>query len=216
MQPPKRLSREEAKLITRHRLLQAGLALLAEEGPEHLTTGKVAKRAGIAQPTFYVHFKDMDALLQAVTEDQVTRLRSTLRQLRLQINTGGGVAGDIIRETYRAPLQLLVKQHSNVLRLLISELHRPHSALGQAAQKLVDEVIKDLVEDLTTLGVGAAITPPQLNLICEGLIMLTIHYGLGLIEGRHQDLELVVDVLTQQTIAMLFSGMQAWLKTRAV
>lgn len=206
MEPPHRLSREQAKRQTRQRLMQAGLALLAEAGAEHLTTGKVAKRAGIAQPTFYVHFKDMDALLQAIATDQVGNLRDTLRQLRLQINRADSIPLELVRETYRAPLSLLVKQRSDWLRLLIAEMHRPNSALGQAAQKLVNELIQDLVEDLTTLGISDAISADKLQLLCEGMITLTIHYGLGLIEGRHRDMEMVVEVLTQQTIVMLMSN----------
>lgn len=198
-----RTSREEAKRQTRQRLLQAGLALLAEEGPEALTTGKVAKRAGMAQPTFYVHFKDMDALLQALARDQVGGLREQLRQLRLQISRAGSVPMELVRETYRAPLSLLVAQGGDLLRLLLSEMHRPHTTLGHATRQLVDEVINDLFEDVTTLGLGGALPPERLRLLCEGMIMLTIHYGLGLVEGRHHDLEMVADVLTQQTIAMM-------------
>lgn len=205
MQEPPRLSREEAKRQTRQRLLDAGLALLAEEGAEALTTGKVAKRAGMAQPTFYVHFRDMEALLQALAEDQVGGLREKLRALRMQIGRSGSVAIDIVRETYRAPLTLLVAQGGDLLRLLIIEMHRPHTPLGRAARQLVDEVINDLYEDATTLGMSGLIPPERLRLLCEGMIMLTIHYGLGLIEGRHHDLEMVVDVLTQQTMAMMMA-----------
>ena len=46
--------------MTRHRLLRAATELLAEQGYERLTTGRVAERAGVAQPTFYVHFSDLD------------------------------------------------------------------------------------------------------------------------------------------------------------
>lgn len=205
MQEPPRLSREASKRQTRQRLLDAGLALLAEEGAEALTTGKVAKRAGMAQPTFYVHFKDMDALLQALAVDQVGGLRSKLRQLRQQINRPDSVPMELVRETYRAPLSLLVKQRGDLLRLLMAEMHRPNTTLGRAARQLVDDVINDLYEDATTLGLGGAMPPERLKLLCEGMIMLTIHYGLGLIEGRHQDMEMVVDVLTQQTIAMMMS-----------
>lgn len=203
MQQPPRLSREAAKRQTRQRLLDAGMALLAEEGAEALTTGKIAKRAGMAQPTFYVHFKDMDALLQALAEDQVGGLRAKLRILRMQINRADSVPLDIVRETYRAPLNLLVAQRGDLLRLLMAEMHRPNTTLGRAARQLVDEVINDLYEDAMTLGAAIAMPPERLRLVCEGMIMLTIHYGLGLVEGRHHDLEMIVEVLTQQTIAMM-------------
>lgn len=204
-----RLSREEAKRQTRQRLLNAGLALLVEEGTDALTTGNVAKRAGMAQPTFYVHFRDMDDLLQALASDQVGGLRLQLRELRMQINREGSNPTELVRETYRAPLTLLVNQGSALLRLLMSEMHRPHTTLGKAARQLVDEVINDLYEDAITLGMGVVVPAERLLLLCEGMIMLTIHYGLGLLEGRHHDLEMVVDVLTQQTMAMMMASMAA-------
>lgn len=52
MQVQRALTREEAKLLTRHRLMQAARELLADQGPEGFTTGRVARRAGVAQATF--------------------------------------------------------------------------------------------------------------------------------------------------------------------
>ncbi|CBL47298.1 Transcriptional regulator [gamma proteobacterium HdN1] len=204
-----RLSREAAKRETRQRLLNAARDVLAEEGADVLTTGHVAKRAGIAQPTFYVHFRDMDDLLQALAKDQVGGLREQLRALRLQMTASGQRPEELIRETYRAPLLLLVRQRSAALRLLISEMYRPNTALGQAARNLVNDVIEDLYQDSLTLGVGAFIAHEKLKLLCEGVIMLTIHYGLSILEGRQQDLDLVVDVLTQMTMAVMLTAMPA-------
>src|SRR5262245_51920014 len=43
--------------------------LLDEEGPEALTTVRITERAGIAQPTFYVHFDDIESALEASAEE---------------------------------------------------------------------------------------------------------------------------------------------------
>ena len=96
------LSRGEAKLITRRRLLDAGLGLLGEEGYENLTTGRIAAAAGVAQPTFYVHFADKDDLLRCLAEEVTSRLREALRQARRKIEHAG--SDDPIRAAFRLPL----------------------------------------------------------------------------------------------------------------
>ncbi len=62
-------TRKEAKERTRRRLLDAMVELLDEEGPEALTTVRITERAGIAQPTFYVHFDDIGSALEASAEE---------------------------------------------------------------------------------------------------------------------------------------------------
>lgn len=53
---------------TRRRLLQAILKTIDRYGHASLTTGRVAQLAGVAQPTFYVHFRSMDQALEQVAE----------------------------------------------------------------------------------------------------------------------------------------------------
>jgi AcrR family transcriptional regulator len=43
-------TRREAKAQTKQRLLDAMLEILHESGPLALTTGRIAERAGLAQP----------------------------------------------------------------------------------------------------------------------------------------------------------------------
>lgn len=198
------LTREEAKLVTRHRLIQAGVALLSEGGMESLTTGRVAQRAGVAQPTFYVHFRDMSALLQALGDEQIGKLRETLRTLRSQLRNDTPPHLDIIRETFRLPLQRISEQQGSTLRLFISEMHKPHSLLGQMGRQLMDGIIQDLVDDLTALGLTGQLTPVQLQMACDGIIFLTMHFGQSLLDGRYQDQEAVVDLLTRMMLSVLF------------
>ena len=62
------MSRQINKERTRHRLLQAVLKTIQRYGHGTLTTGRVAQLAGVAQPTFYVHFRSMDQALEQVAE----------------------------------------------------------------------------------------------------------------------------------------------------
>ncbi len=54
--------RERAKANTRRKLLNSALQLYSCEGAQGLSMNKVAKGAGIAQPSFYNHFDSLEAL----------------------------------------------------------------------------------------------------------------------------------------------------------
>ena len=62
------MSRQMNKERTRRRLLQAILKTIHRYGHASLTPGRVAQLAGVAQPTFYVHFRSMDQALEQVAE----------------------------------------------------------------------------------------------------------------------------------------------------
>lgn len=51
---------------TRRRLLEAGTALFAERGLHGVTSARIARRAGVATGTFYLHFKDKETLFREI------------------------------------------------------------------------------------------------------------------------------------------------------
>lgn len=53
---------------TRAQLRQAGMAAIADRGPEGITVGDVAKRAGVAQGTFYNHFPSLSDLVDEIAD----------------------------------------------------------------------------------------------------------------------------------------------------
>jgi AcrR family transcriptional regulator len=192
------LTRDESKLITRRRLLEAAARVLCEEGLSALTTGRVSRDAGVAQPTFYVHFRDMEELLRTLAQEKIGQVRQPLRQARQRLRTSAN--DDPLRETFRLPLQALVEQ-PELFRLYIQEYHRPGSPVGKMARETQAELQLDLMEDLTALGAPAS-TPAErarLEMVAEGLIVLTQTLALGYLEGRYEDLEAIVDVLVEFT-----------------
>jgi AcrR family transcriptional regulator len=196
------LTREETKLITRRRLLDGAALVLRKDGYGELTTSRVTREAGVAQPTFYVHFRDMDELLHALAEEKLTEIRKPLREARLSIKTAD--SDDPLRETFRLPLRSLTEQ-PELFRLWMQELHRPGSPLGRKAREMQAEMHRDLVEDLIGLGAPAetAAERQQLEMIAEGLIVLTQTMALGYIEGRYPHLESIVDVLVRFTVGVI-------------
>ena len=124
------LSRAEAKAVTRARMLEAAGRLLKEHGYGGLSASAVSRAAGVAQPTFYVHFRDKDDLLRAFSEAQLAPLRARLRQARERVMAGQGV--DAVRETFRIPLQAWM-ENPELLRLAMQERHHAGSPPASAA-----------------------------------------------------------------------------------
>jgi TetR/AcrR family transcriptional regulator of autoinduction and epiphytic fitness len=56
--------RQRAKEQTRKALLKSALSLYSEHGALGISMNKVAKGAGIAQPSFYNHYPNLEALLE--------------------------------------------------------------------------------------------------------------------------------------------------------
>jgi AcrR family transcriptional regulator len=63
-------------------ILEAARIVLAESGPEALTTVNVAQRAGVSVGSLYQYFAGRDALLFAVFEDEVARFQRAWRVWR--------------------------------------------------------------------------------------------------------------------------------------
>jgi AcrR family transcriptional regulator len=61
-------ARAAAKLATREALIDAGLAELAEHGPDASSLDAICARAGYTRGAFYVHFPDRESFLLAVMD----------------------------------------------------------------------------------------------------------------------------------------------------
>ena len=71
--------RELAKAKTRHTLLKSALQLYSVEGACGMSMNKIAKGAGIAQPSFYNHFDSLDALQQVLSKQLKDNYLSPMR-----------------------------------------------------------------------------------------------------------------------------------------
>jgi len=75
-------TRQASKIRTRNRLVRSAIRLLHRSGVTSLTTGKIASEAGVAQPTFYVHFEDMKALLNEVASQISATIITRMQPVR--------------------------------------------------------------------------------------------------------------------------------------
>jgi len=76
---PAESKRDLAKAQTRRALLKSALHLYSQEGAQGMSMNKVAKGAGIAQPSFYNHFASLDALQSELSEQLKDNYLSSMR-----------------------------------------------------------------------------------------------------------------------------------------
>jgi AcrR family transcriptional regulator len=190
-----RTSRKLAKEQTRQRLLDAALAVLDEQGEDGLTTTEITRRAGTAQSTFYVHFADMDDLLRALVAQLWASGRAATRRTHARVERSPSVT-EAVRAMFRRTEQLL-SAHPAVLRLVLRSRLDPSSPLGELTRAELETSRRNLTAALAASGAPHA-TPKerrQLAMQVDGIFALLETYALGLIDGRYDDLEEVIDVL---------------------
>ncbi len=71
--------RQQAKAHTRAALKKSALKLYSQQGASGVSMNKVAKGAGIAQPSFYNHFANLDELLEELRSELTERYMGPLR-----------------------------------------------------------------------------------------------------------------------------------------
>jgi len=58
---------------------EAGVLILSEEGPDALTTTRIAERAGVSVGSLYQYFENRDAVLHAIYEEKTARDTESVR-----------------------------------------------------------------------------------------------------------------------------------------
>lgn len=189
------LSRRESKAATRMRLIEAAIEILDTEGEGELTTTAVARRAGISQPSFYVHFSDLDDLLHQVIEHMNGELSAPTREARRQSRNAPFDVGKL-RETFRVPLEFLLA-HPTITRLLARTRLDLVSPLGAWSRAVWQTNRDDLVADLAAAGLPNKTMKNRrmLGLIAEGVMGLTETLALAHLDGRAGNVEELLDVL---------------------
>jgi AcrR family transcriptional regulator len=121
---------------TSERILDAAEDLFAEKGYTATSLGDVADRVGIRSPSLYNHFRNKEALYEAVLARLTEDFSAPLRELD---------RGPVTYERLMGWLETIVRQHHanpNLARLL------QHAALsgGPHTNKLIDELFRPMFQ----------------------------------------------------------------------
>jgi len=107
-------SREE----TRRRLLASGRELFAARGLHRVTTHDIARGAGVAAGTFYLHFPDKETLFREIVYFTIERLRADLQAAMDSAPDG--------RAAVRAHAEAMIafaEDNSDVVRIVFGRDH---------------------------------------------------------------------------------------------
>ena len=122
---------------TRRRLLVSGVQLFAERGLNGVTTHDIAREAGVASGTFYLHFSDKSALFHEIALDTEARLRT-------HIEEATAFAADL-RGAVRSQVEALLDFASGN-RDLIRILFGPDAGAKAAGSELLDALATSIEE----------------------------------------------------------------------
>ena len=196
-------SRSELKARTREKLLEAAIATLIEEGYAGFSMNKVAKRAGIAQPSFYNHFTGTDELLEALAQDALDRfIKPFQRSVQSMVqNMPQEQARDLIHRLFMTALDICDQQRA-LVKMVWAEREQTQSPLGRQLRQLFAET-KQIWGDLL-VKIGLVGTSPhdqlRLNLFMDGMFALFETYTLAWLDGRYGDRSTLAQALTDYVL----------------
>ena len=134
-EPNVRTAPARSRLETQRRLREAGVALFAERGLHGATSAQIARRAGVATGTFYLHFPDKEALFHDLAFAALAELRARQDSVSAGLEVGS-------REFLRVRTEELIRFAAEKRELIRMVFGRAESA------GLADEVRNAVVPEI--------------------------------------------------------------------
>lgn len=194
-----RMSRQINKERTRRRLLQSILKTIHRHGHGALTTGRVAQLAGVAQPTFYVHFRSMDQALEEVAEWVAQELSPSFDA---QTPTDADRPADVLREALVRCTRALVRDRK-VAEVFLSNRRDQTSALGARWSALTDGLRGRMQQIVTQVRPGIA--PDEAALHAELLVGVVFSMAEAHLDGRVSDVDRATSVACRAMVTSITS-----------
>ncbi len=193
-----------SKQDTRHRILMAALNLV-ESGrpPTDLGLREVAREAGIAAPSIYNHFKNMDELGLALLDDRLTRIRSLARQARQKM---AGAEVETVINVLMQQFYLYMQKYEPTLRLIIQQWFNPNPEYRNTIRRELAAIRQDLTDNIQHRNNSR--DKEQLAIESEAILSLLIVYLIDALdldsEKRQQRLQRL-----EKQLLMLACGSKA-------
>ena len=154
---------EAHRHAVRDAILDTTWALVAEHGPTSVTMSRIAEKPGIGRATLYKYFPDVEAILLAWHERQITGHLAHLAEVRDQAG-GAGERLEAVLEAY-ALISHERFSHEHPGPELAALLHRGVHVAG--AQQQVHDMIKDLLTEVAETGdLRDDVAPDELASYC--------------------------------------------------
>jgi AcrR family transcriptional regulator len=147
--PTRRIPAQERSRRLVHAVREAGRLILADEGPDALTTTHIAERAGVSVGSIYQYFENREAVLHAIYEDKTDRDVETARKWLVGM-------GDLSpRERTAQSVRWAFEMHRERLRLDPQYYRNHHGDFrvmlqlppGESGDSPATELVRSLLRD---------------------------------------------------------------------
>ena len=193
------MSRQMNKERTRRRLLQAILKTIHRYGYGALTTGRVAQLAGVAQPTFYVHFRSMDQALEQVAEWVAQELSPSFD---VETSVEADRAADVLQQAVFKCTRSLVRDRK-VAEVFLRNRRDQTSALGRR-WILLTSSLRDRMRQIV-LQVRPDIAPADAALHSELLVSIVFGLAEAQLDGRLDDMVRATQVASRAVVSSILA-----------
>ncbi|MFE7121478.1 TetR/AcrR family transcriptional regulator [Streptomyces sp. NPDC057654] len=137
--------------VTRQKLFEAAVTLIAEQGFSSTTVDEIAERAGVAKGTVYYNFASKSVLFEELLRHGIELLSSSLQRAADETAARGGSRVDALDAMIRAGL-CFIARYPSLTQLYVAELWRTNrawqSTLMQVRQKaitVIESVLREAV-----------------------------------------------------------------------
>jgi AcrR family transcriptional regulator len=152
---------ESHRQEVRDAVLESTAALVAEHGLLSVTMSRIAEESGIGRATLYKYFSDVEAILRAWHERQITGHLEYLAEVRDRTHHEAGTLAAVL-EAYALVSRETRGHHDTALAAF---LHRDEQVLR--AQHEVHDMIRDLLVEAVEGGhVRQDVVPEELASYC--------------------------------------------------
>jgi AcrR family transcriptional regulator len=209
------LSRKERKERTRQRLIDAAIEILRHEGIEGLTTTRLANAAGITQPAFYVHFKNVDDCLRVTAEQLFERLNRLQAESRRKVYEGIKTVrdlgrADIVAAAFDESLKIAMAE-PRFMELFLRYRRDTSSPLGESMRKAQEKVRRGIADDGWRVAERVGISEmyrARFDTVADFILWLYLGAVEALLDERAEDREVVIGFITRATSAAIMAELE--------
>ncbi|HAU15666.1 MAG TPA: TetR family transcriptional regulator [Gammaproteobacteria bacterium] len=206
LMPPasQKSSRSDRKEATRRRILAAAMQLVEEgRSPDALGLRDVARAAGMAAPSLYNHFTDMDELGLALVDECLLRMRAVARRARRAM-----VSQDVepALKTLLGEFLLAVSRFEPVLRLLIVQWLNPNPEYRRLIRRELSMMRREMANDMRDAAQLKGMGEVGFDVESDAIFSLLITFVLNALDISQEKREQRLAILERQVMMVVLGS----------
>ena len=180
-------------------LMEAATRLAARQGATSLVLREIAREAGLNHNTFYRHFADLEAMMEAIVEAFGDQLRQGLHDARATLRPGEVPTQKVIGWLFD-----FARAHRDVFIVAMRERFGPPGPVRDSVERLLEQLTKDTQRDLTMLGFLPDVDPDYLRRLLEVSVNEVFRHCIEYLEQPKRRRELLAT--TQELLETMLAG----------